>query len=47
MKIMITGANGTIGADLVNFFIKNIKSLHFIERQTMQQKILKIKILNG
>ena len=47
MKIMITGANGTIGADLVNFFTKNTKSLHFTEHQTMQRKILKIKISNG
>ena len=28
------------------FFTKNTKSLHFIEHQTMQRKILKIKILN-
>ena len=33
MKILITGANGTIGSDLVKFFSKIIKFTAFIGHQ--------------
>ena len=31
MKIMITGANGTIGADLVNFFLQKTQNLCILQ----------------
>ena len=44
MKILITGANGEVGSDLVNFMVKKIiKSMQFTE--VLKKKFLKkIKI---
>lgn len=43
MKIMITGANGTIGADLVNFFSKNHKIYAFYRTPNLATRKLKNK----
>ena len=43
MKIMITGANGSIGSDLVNFFSKNNKVFAFYRTQNHVVKFLRNK----
>ena len=43
MKILITGANGTIGSDLVNFFSKDNKVYAFYRTPNFASKNLKNK----
>ena len=39
MKILISGANGVVGSDLVKFFSKKIKFMHYSELQIQSIKI--------
>ena len=39
MQILITGASGVVGADLLNFFQKNTKYLQCIDQKTTLSKI--------